>query len=166
MEINRVGDLSGVLGIFISLIGFAVTLIGVWRAAAAAEAARTAARAAKESITLLQTVVDFSLAISTLEAIKREHRLEQWALLPDRYAYIRKILITLRHSGVTMTDSQKGIVQNAIVNLSDIERTVERALAVGAAARLKTAKFNGLIANDIDQLQTVFVSLKESSLGV
>jgi hypothetical protein len=164
MEANRIGDLSGIAGISISLIGFTVTVIGMLRSKSAAERAEKAARETRDAIRLLDTVVDFSTAISTLEEIKRLHRQANWALLPDRYASIRKVLVILRSSNLMLTDPQQTVVQEALANLYSIETTVERALA--GQTLPKTPKINAIISSDIDRLLTVLAELKASKIGV
>jgi hypothetical protein len=127
-DANHLGDLSGILGVFISLIGFLITIIGVYKSQGAAERAEKAAKSTRESIQLLNSVVDFSAAISILEEIKRLHRREDWLLLPDRYASIRKLLISLRSSGPRLSDEQSTVIQTALANLRSIEEQVERAM--------------------------------------
>jgi hypothetical protein len=164
MEANRVGDLAGLAGILISLIGFTVTVIGMFLSKSAAERAELAARETRDAIRLLDTVVDFSTAISTLEEIKRLHRQANWALLPDRYASIRKVLVSLRSSSPMLTDTQQTIVQEALANLYSIETAVERTLAGQTSP--KTPKINAIISSDIDRLLTVLAELKASKIGV
>jgi hypothetical protein len=93
-----IADWASIVGIAISVVGFIFTLIGVSRSKRAAIQAAAAARAARDEIRLLDTIVDFSAAITTLEEIKRLHRQnDAWQILPDRYATIRKMLIQLRN---------------------------------------------------------------------
>jgi hypothetical protein len=164
LEANRVGDLASIAGVFISVIGFTVTVVGVLRSQSAAERAEKAARETRDSIRLLDTVVDFAAAISTLEEIKRLHRQADWPLLPDRYAHIRKLLITLRATNIDLNDSQKTVIQSALANLYSIENAVERALE--NPSQLKAAKFNALITTDVDNLLTVLSELKAARIGV
>ena len=160
---HHIGDLASVAGVAISVIGFLVTIIGVFKSQGAAERAEQAAKETRESIRLLDSVVDFSSAISTLEEIKRMHRQGNWALLPDRYATIRKLLIALRNSGEALTDAQGAVIQSALVNLRSIEAQVERSLR--NADTLKPARFNALISDDVDNLVAVLTQLKSSKVG-
>jgi hypothetical protein len=114
---NRIGDLASILGIIIALVGFAVTVTNVIKSKNAARRAEEAARTVRETIRLLDTVIDFSTAISLLEEIKRLHRTRQWALVPDRCATIRKLLVTLRASYDGLSDHQQTTIQSAIANL-------------------------------------------------
>jgi len=47
---NKIGDLASLAGVVISLVGFAVTVVGVFRSKRASERAEAAARAARDSI--------------------------------------------------------------------------------------------------------------------
>jgi hypothetical protein len=137
--------------------------VGVFKSKNAAQRAEEASRQTRESIRLLDTVVDFSAAIAILEEIKRAHRQEQWVLLPDRYAAIRKLLILLRASNAELSNSQKSVIQGALTNLSDIERAVERGLVNPAS--LKPARFNAVLSTDVDNLLTVLAELKATRSG-
>lgn len=164
MEANQVGDLTGVAGIGVSLIGFAFTVYGVFKSKAAAERAEEAARSARDSIHLFDSAVDFTSAIAILEEIKRAHRNKLWILLPDRYAAIRKLLISLRVSNSDLTDAQLTVVQNVLSNLSDIEKLVEKNLDNSGA--LNGAKFNAVLSSDVDNLVLLLAQLKAAKTGV
>lgn len=164
LEVNRIGDLTGVGGIVISLIGFTVTVIGVVRSRSAAERAELAAKQTMQSMRLLDTVVEFSAAITALEEIKRLHREANWPLLPDRYAHIRKLLANLRTAQVELSDDQKTTVQQALANLRQIEDLVERSLK--NQSQLNVARFNRLLSDDIENLLIVLSDLKAMKVGV
>ena len=161
---NQVGDLTGIAGIIISIGGFFATLIGVFRSKAAAERAEEAAKSARESIRMFDTVVDFTSAIAILEEIKRAHRSGQWILLPDRYAAIRKLLISLRSSNGDLSDEQISSIQSALANLTSIERRVEKSLS-NPDTILNHVRFNNVISDDIDKLFAVLSELKTSKTG-
>jgi hypothetical protein len=160
---NKIGDLASIAGVLISVVGFAVTIVGVARSQGAAKRAEQAAKETRDKIRLLDTVVDFSAAISILEEVKRMHRSSEWALLPERYATIRKHLITLRTNGPRLTDEQNVTIQTALANLREMEAQVERARENQTMP--KSAKFNMLISTDIDNLITVLNELKAARTG-
>lgn len=163
VEANRIGDLSGVAGILISVVGFAVTLRGVIKSKSAAQRAEEAAKSTRNSIRLLNTIVDFSAAIATLEEVKRLHRSNQWSLLPDRYAALRRILVVLRTAEITLNPDQSAVLQNALSDLSAMEEAVERFLE--GSSTPKAAKFNAVISRDIDQLIAVLTELQRANSG-
>ena len=160
---NRIGDLSGVVGLCISVIGFLVTLVGVVRSRKSAEKAAKAAADARESIREFETVVEFAEAISLLEEIRRAHRQEQWALLPDRHAAIRKRLLSLKASRSQLSETHLAAVQNALVNITNIEQVVERGLQ--NSGTLRPARFNAILSGDVDDLFIALNQLKMSRAG-
>lgn len=160
---NQIGDLTGVIGLAISVFGFAATLVGVYKSKTAAERAEQAAKSVRESIRFFETVVDLSGVIAMLEDIKRGQRQEQWLLLLDRYAAIRKVLVTLRSANIDLTPEQQSVIQAALINISAIEHTVETGLK--DPERLQSARFNRVVSREIDRLQTVLVEIKNSQTG-
>jgi hypothetical protein len=163
IEVRRVGDLASIAGILISIVGFAVTLWGVFRSKRAAQRAEEAARSTRDRIRLLETVVDFSAAITILEEVKRLHRTSQWPLLPERYAALRKLLVMLRTTNPNLTAHQRTVLQNSLTNLYELEAAVERSL--GNPTTLKPAKFNAVISRDIDDLVATLAELKSAKIG-
>lgn len=163
MKDNQIGDLSGLVGIIISIFGFMGAIFGSFRARSAAERAEQASNEVKESIRLFETVSDFTSVIHVLEEIKRIHRSDQWILLPDRYSLIRKMLISMLSRQQFSVD-QAATINSAISNLSKMELTVEKALSTNA--KVKTMTFNTILLNDIDSLLKVLAELKSTSIGV
>lgn len=152
---------ADVSGFVIAIVGFAATLWNVRRSKNAAINAQGAAEAARDSIRRFDTIVDFSTVIALLEEIKRAHRETGVSeVLPERYSAIRKQLIVLRTSSPHLSDEQRAVIQNAIVNLSTMENHIEKALA--DKATFPTAKYNSLVSRDIDKLVDVLSYLKRS----
>jgi len=163
IEHNHLGDVASTLGLFITVGGFGATIIGVYKSKGAAQRAELAAKSTRDSIRLMQTAVDFAAAISILEEIKRLHRAAQWSVVPDRYAALRKILITLRTANARLNGHQLSAIQNAVANLSQLESAVER--REDNPSGLKPAKFNLVISKDIDELVAALEELKASDIG-
>jgi hypothetical protein len=154
---NGIGDVASIVGVIISICGFIYTFIVVDQSKKAAEAAR-------DQIRQFESIVDFSAAIATLEEIKRLHRQgNALSILPDRYAAIRKLLIQLRGSGISISDEQKSVIQNALANLVEMEKQVEKALA--EQTQLRTSKLNSIISADVDGLLTLLSALKSQPTG-
>lgn len=163
VEVQRLGDLASMAGLLVSVVGFALTIWGVMRSKGAAERAEQAAAETRQTIRLLDTVVDFTTAIGALEEIKRLHRTANWPLLPERYTTIRRLLVTLRTTNPHMTSNQRNVVQSALANLIVIENLVEKGLVNPGS--LNAAKFNSSISNDIDNLLAVLTELKMAKAG-
>jgi ABC-type protease/lipase transport system fused ATPase/permease subunit len=159
---NHIGDLASIAGLIVSIVGFLITIYNVMRSRKAAERAKEAAQKAVSSIRSFEAVVDLSSIIGMLEEIKRTQRSNQWALLPDRYASLRKTLISLRQSH-DLAEQHSAVIQSTIVNLRDIEDAVEKALP--DAPTKSYARFNALLSNNIDDLVRVLAELKLSETG-
>ena len=152
LERTRAGDFASIIGVLISLVGFVITI-------RAANAAREAAHAALDRVQKFESIVDLSAVITILEELKRVHRQENWAILPDRYAATRKQLIALREAASDSKESLNKILQKAIVNLKIAENIVEKHLH-NKTKRPNVAEFNSIISDDIDDLITMLSTLK------
>lgn len=160
---NQIGDLTGLMGLALSVSGFAATLVGVHRSKSASERAEQAAHATRESIRAFETVGDFSGVIAMLEDIKRGHRQGQWPQMLERYAAIRKVLVTLKAANVELSADQQSVIQLALTNISAIEQDVEAGLKDPDG--LWSAQFNQVVSQDIDRLLAVLVEIKGAQTG-
>lgn len=159
---NRIGDLASIAGVLISVVGFVFTVYNVRRSRKAAELASEAAQSVKNSIQTFETVGDLSTVIGMLEEVKRSHRNNQWALLPDSYATLRKTLIKIRKSR-DLSDVHATVLQDAIANLSEMEKAVEKALP--NVPKDAHTRFNALLSENIDELAGVLAELKFADTG-
>lgn len=157
---NQIGDLAGIAGVFISVIGFIAILGGVFKTKSAAQSAEAAARSTRDSIKLFESVVDFSATIAALEEVKRLQRQNAWSLLPDRYSAIRKLLISFRESTEGLSVTQMSQIQEAIVNFRAIESKIDR--SQGTPAQLNAAKINSILSEQIDGLLVILNQIKNS----
>lgn len=157
---NNLGDWASVLGVIIAAVGFLVIIIKILRLKSTAEAVRDAVRNVREDVLRVETVAEFSAALSVMDEIKRLHRRQAWQILPDRYAHLRKALITIKTSYSDLEDEHKIALQSAIQIFSGIEKQVEDALAKNLVS-LDVPKLNRLISKQIDSLQQVLIKIQD-----
>src|SRR5579859_3267226 len=141
---QSLADWASIAGVVISIIGFIVTVWGVWKTRSAADRAEAAAKNAVKSIRMFDAVADFSTAVSVMEEIKRLHRQNASEVILDRYASLKKLLITAREMNANLSDEQKGIITGLVNNLSGMERSVESARSKGK--NLDVAKLNETVS--------------------
>lgn len=152
----------------VSLIGFPLALIGLWvairetkKSKSAAVAAGIAVEKVRKDISLINTVSEFSSAIAILDESKRLIRHNTFAPLPDRLTQARLLLILIREKTKNLTEDQKICFQDAISDLSILEKKIEE--IISKSGPLKNAPaVNENISNHIDKLYIVLISIKES----
>lgn len=155
---NQIGDLTGVAGIIISVVGFIATLIGVAKSKNAATRAAEAAKSTRDSIRMIDAIVDFSATIASLEEIRRLQRQSAWSVLPERYSAIRKLLIAHRHAIGNLSDHQKERIQDAIANFRSIELRLDR--APSGPSQSVAVRINKIVSEQIDELLLILSELK------
>ena len=151
------GDTASVLGLLASVVGLFIA----WLAFRAAKDAESAAREAKERLSRYDTLEDCSQVTAILEEIKRHHRTEAWAILPDRYATVRRLLIGIRSANATISDEDNAALTNAIQRFLDVEKRIESANTRGKGWP-GADKSNSLVSEEIDKLAAVFARLRRS----
>ena len=160
VEENRLDSASSVVGLGLTTVGFAFTIWKVLAAKSAAVLAHQAATDAQEAISKYDTVAACSSALAMLDEIKRHHRNAAWAVLPDRYSALRRILIEIRNVFPNLDADRQKSLQGVISHLSGMETEVEKHLTRGAEAP-DAAKFNRIISKDADELAGVFISMRQ-----
>jgi hypothetical protein len=104
-------------------------------------------------------VAEISTAIAAMEEIRRLHRDAAWPVLPDRYNALRKSLISIRRSGIDLSEEQQTLLQAAIKFLADIERRVDGALEQGQPPE-RFARWNQATSTHIMELHGLLMELK------
>ena len=148
IEFN-LGILSSVIGLLFVIIGFFVTVINVLRSKKASEKAEEA----------FDTITEFSSAISAMDEIKRLHRQKAWDILPDRYSFLRKSLISIKTTNPNMLKEYQSALQTAITNFSSIEDQVEKA-NLQKKSPPDIAKLNKVVSKQIDKLHQILTEIK------
>nr|WP_314532542.1 hypothetical protein [uncultured Pseudomonas sp.] len=158
LDVNRIGDYAGLLGLLISFVGFFFTIKTSLKTRAAAAQASAAVESMRGDLRRGDTVADFSSAIAVMDEIKRMHRSANLHLLPDRYSHLGRILISIRSSNPLLSDADQRAIQDAIVQFSASERTVERAIEGGGI--VSAARMNSLVSKHSEALQELLVRVK------
>ena len=151
--------MASILGLLVALVGFAITIWNVKASKAAALRAEEAAKEARSAIRFFDVIAEISTAIAAMEEIRRLHRDAAWPILPDRYNALRKSLISIRRSGVNLSEDQQTLLQAAIKFLADIERNVDRALEQGQPPE-RFARWNQATSEHIMELHGLLMDLK------
>lgn len=131
------GDRASAIGLIVTVIGFCLTLVGVWRSKSAAEKAKQAVIEVQQDIRRIDTVAELPAAISAMNEIKALQRKAAWEILPDRYSALRKALITVR-----------------------MERNLEPYIDGSKPEPDVVARWNATVSDHIDQLHEMFVKIK------
>lgn len=154
------GGLASIVGLLVTFIGFAVTIVGVYRSKTAAQSAEDAAIQTRSLFLRSDAIADVSAALGMMDEIRRLHRVGAWQLLPDRYSALRNKLICVRTANSDMPEAKLIVLRKVAEEFKAIEMRVERALATGTAPP-NPAKLNEIVGSHIDSLSEVLVSLKD-----
>lgn len=114
-------DFIGIVGIFISLLGFGTALYQLRKTKSAAESAKESAAKAIQGIQKLDSLLSFSAVSSALEAIKNACREENYNALPGLFDHARKSLIAARASRDDLDEETEVEIQKALSFLKSME---------------------------------------------
>lgn len=148
------GNIASVVGVLLTIVGFSVTIYNVLRSKSIAEATR-------DSISFYDAIADLAAASSIMDEIKRLQRHGIWAVVPDRYSELRRRLIAIKASHADLSEAQRQTLEATVQKFADLERRVERAISVNATPA-NPAKLNDIVSGQIDEVQTVLLSLQRT----
>ena len=158
LEQYRIGDYAGLIGLLISLIGFYFTIRTVLNSKAASEQATAAVESMRDDMRKSETVADFATALAVMEEIKRMHRSDNLNFLPDRYASLKKFLVSIRTSNSLLTAEDQIVMQSAIAKFSSMESLIEA--SIRDAKPIEHAKMNSQMSKHYDLIQSLLVRIK------
>ena len=155
-DVVNVGSWASIISLVISLIAFGIIIYNVRKA-------RSISVEVRNDLVRTDTVLQFSSAISLMEEIKILQRKAAWEILPDRYASLRKTLISIRQSNPDMSNEHSRRVQSAITSLSNIEHEIEICIFRGTSPT-DVPRLNRTISTQIDRLQPILIEIS-SKIG-
>ena len=158
------GNVSSLLGLLVSLVGFVLTLWNVSKSRKAAEEARQSADNARSEIRRTDTMIDLAAAGTAMEEIKRLQRQSAWALLPDRYSALHTALTAIRSSRTLLSEEHKALLLGAIQQFRAIEHKIDRALASGKTDT-DMPGLNKVVSQQMDKVTEILACLRMEHYG-
>lgn len=158
--VHQWADLSSVLGLLVSLVGFAITIIGVRKSRGAALAAKAAAQEVRQRMSMTGAVSDLNRVVNELHEIRLLHRAGAWEVLLLRYSSIRRQLISIKGSHPELSEQQKATIQGVIGQFAIIEDIVEVAVA-NRQAPSGIPELNRTAAVQADKLNAILVAIEQ-----
>jgi len=158
-NLARWGNVASIIGVFLTSIGFIITIWNVVRSRKAAEQAENAAREATRALVRFDTIEALSAAIAILEEIKRLHRVGAWTIVPDRYTSLRTLLSRILTASPESTQRHKTAMMSLIGQLIEMEKSADRALAANTQPK-NLAVLNETLSKYGDELGTALVEIR------
>jgi hypothetical protein len=95
-----------------------------------------------------------------MEEIKRLHRFKAWAILPDRYSSVKRLLISIRASSPNIPTEQLESLLAAVQHFSAMEKKVERFLE-NPIESPNPAKLNEVVSLQLDRMNDTLAAIKQ-----
>ena len=128
-----------------------------------ARQSKRAAEQARDHVLDLNALVGIDAAIKVLEDIRRLHRLEAWAALPDRYTTLMMNLRSIRTRTPNLSAEHRREIQKVVAQLTAMERQIERIVNGKAAAEV--VSLNNVVTRQINRLADLLVELETQMQG-
>jgi ribosomal protein S13 len=157
-ELIHLGTVASIIGLPLTIGGFALALWQIRKTRSASESAKKAADAVRQQLLQMNAIQEIGAAIRALEDIRRLHRHKAWEALGDRYTSLKLILISVKGRTPNLREDQKTKIQATIQQLTTIEGQVESAVA--GADEPEVDRINSVISKQIDRLGQVLVEIQ------
>lgn len=158
------GDVASVIGVLVSLVGFAITIYALLRSKSAAEQAALAVDEVREKIGLREAIADLSSVVNEVDEIKQIHRAEVWSILPPRYTAVKRHLAAIQIANSNLSRREKGAIQGVIQQFTELEHIIEAALAAKRPPE-DTPSLNAVVSQQADKLHTILVCAQRNVGG-
>lgn len=158
LEVYRIGDYAGLLGLIISFVGFYVTYRAANKSKTASEQAAAAVAGIRIDIQRSETVEAFATALAVMDEIRRMYLSDNMLYLPERCNSLRSHLVAIRTGSPFLTDDDLTVLQGAITRSSSMEKTIVDHLLNNAT--VERNRLTKSISKDYDALQAVFVRIR------
>ncbi len=149
---HQLGDLSSIIALIISFIGFAIIIYNVINTIKLSVKLRN-------DMKRIDSVSEFSSAISCMDEIKTLHRMEAWQILPNKYSILRRALIVIREINPDISYESKRIIQSTISTLRIIENEIEKS-NYSKSSPPNVPKLNQSISRQMDKLHPVLIEMQ------
>lgn len=142
-------DYASVLGVVVSVTGFAITIASVMRS-------KRAVSDVRNRLALQSVVTDLNRVVADVEDLKQLHRYGAWAIMPARYTAVRRQLQAVKVDYPNLSKAQRSVIQGIIQQFTTIEQLVEASLARKEPPG-DPAALNGIVAEQSDKLNAILV---------
>lgn len=158
VNLASVGSWASIAGVFISLVGFGVTIFNVRKSKSAAVAAEIAARKAQNALKGIDAISEISMAIERLEGAKSQVSQNNGLFLAELFSRVRRRLISAKDSNENLTLESLEILKTSIRRTRSLENKIYQHVEEGT--RLDILKTNKALSIIMDDLHILQVSLK------
>jgi hypothetical protein len=128
-------DWLSLVGIFVSLLGFTLSLWQIWKVKSAAESARDAAQNAIEGIRRLDSIIEFSAVATCIDEIKEAARSDDLKRVPALFDKARKSLINARESNGSLSSDDLQSIQKTLTFFTTMELDILKGINDNWGAR-------------------------------
>ena len=121
-------NLGPIVGILVSFLGFTVAVLQIRRTTKAVDAAKVAVESTKEAFIRSQVLATITRLIERTQEMRTLYSDEQWDRAYYRYNDVWIMLTSLRSQHPNLARTQRGTIDELVVQLQENERLVERAV--------------------------------------
>lgn len=147
---EHLADFASVAGLAVSVIGFVVTI-------ATLVSAKKAVAKLRDVALRTVTIADCSAAITVMGEIARLHRAGAWPQLPDRYAEVRRLVVSVKEYDKQLTAGERTELQGAVTQFAILANKVER--VISGVEQARSDQLNKILAEQEDRVQRIMVSV-------
>lgn len=140
-------------------LDFLLTVIGFLITGGSALGAFITAYKIKNKINLVANISDLGEVLYVIDEIRRYLTLEIWAVLPDRYNHLRRLLVSIKSSG-DLSSKQIAVIEKIIADQKVLEEVMLNNWKTGLSA--KNAKSaDSYLRNHSDSIYMLSIQTKK-----
>lgn len=153
LDLEWWGNVTGVIGFFITIGGFVWTI-------KSANAAKAAAEATRRELAKFDAVAALANAKAAIDESKRLHRIEAWDVALERYSTARSLIVSVRSAPLLLDDASQRKLSSVVSHLSAVEESVEARRLAPPEEQMQTERLNRALAAASDLIVEVQACLR------
>ncbi len=158
---NHWDSWASVIGLIVAIIGFAITIINVYRSKKAAEQAEEAVTKIRDKILTFDKFGDINTAITILNEIKRLVREKKWDIIIEKIPPLKQTLVSIKGLTPELSKDHKrnilGVIQQLTILEQEIEKTISNKESVSDIPRI-----NRILTKQIDRMTELLVEIQKN----
>lgn len=158
--VNTWANRTTIVGFFISIVGFVITIQQVMKAKSLTQEVNVAVGGVRDRLRFQAASEQFQSVLFELDELKILHRKDVVEVLPQRYTSIKRKLAAIKQNE-RLSNAQMAQVQSSITVFSQIENKIEKSID-GRTGLTKASELNRIATEQADKLHGILTELMKA----
>ncbi len=150
---NHLGDFASIAAVFITMIGFIITITNVIKS-------KNTVTKVRQDISKIDITSHLSSTIAIIDEIIRLQRESAWSVVQDRYGQVRRSILEIKMIDLPQVKSSLPNLQDSLTQIKSIEQILIKCKLSNAELEPKLPRIHHILSKTSDSLTELLHSIK------